>query len=61
MLTEHHQEGKKTASMAPLVRCYSAKQKVASLIPSQGTYPGCEFGPQMGMYERQLISVSLSH
>ena len=35
------------------------KWKVISLIPSQGTCLGCRPGPQFGVYERQLIDVSL--
>ena len=35
-------------------------QRVASLIPSQGTCLGCGSGPQYGAHERQLhIDVSL--
>ena len=36
------------------------KQKVADLIPSQGTCLGDWFGPGQGIYERQPIGVSVS-
>ena len=36
-------------------------QKVASSIPSQGTYLGCGPGLQLGACERQPIDVSLTH
>ena len=36
-------------------------QKVTGSIPSQGTCLGCEPGPQLGAYERQPITVSLTH
>ena len=37
------------------------KQKVADLIPSEGTCLGCGPGPLLGACERQLINVSLAH
>ena len=36
-------------------------QKVTSYIPRQGTCLGCRPGPQLGVCERQLIDVSLTH
>ena len=38
-----------------------ANWKVASLIPGQGTCLGCRPGPQLGVWERQLMDVSLTH
>ena len=35
-------------------------QKVAGLIPSQGTCLGCGPGPQVWVYERQPMDVSLT-
>ena len=40
---------------------HPANQKDAYLIPSQGTCLGCGPAPQLGVCERQLISVSLAH
>ena len=36
-------------------------RKVASSIPSQGTYLGCGRGPQLGVCKRQQMGVSLAH
>ena len=33
--------------------CWPANQRVAGLIPSQGTCVGCGPGPQQGAHERQ--------
>ena len=42
------------------VECHPTNQKVAGLIPSQGTCPGHRPGPQQGALERQPhIDVSL--
>ena len=45
--------------MAQLVERHPAGQKVASLIPGQGTCLGCGPRPQLGVYERQPIDASL--
>ena len=50
------------AGMAQLVGAPSLNRKVAGLIPSQGTYPGCGFVPQFrGIQEatNQCFSLSL--
>ena len=36
------------SSVAELVGCHPAKQKVASSIAGLGTYLGCRFGPWSG-------------
>ena len=36
------------AGVAQWIECQPGNQKVASLNPSQGTYPGCQPGPQVG-------------
>ena len=41
------------------IECWTAKQKVASSVPSQGTCLGCGPGPQLEACERQPIDVSL--
>ena len=46
--------------MAQWIEREPVNQKVAGLIPSQGTCLGCCPGPQLGEYERQLIDVSLN-
>ena len=38
-----------------------ANRKAAGLIPGQGTDLGCGPGPGLGVCERQLIGVSLTH
>ena len=38
-----------------------AKQKVASLVPGQGTCLGCGPVPDWGTHERQPIVLSLTH
>ena len=40
---------------------HSTNQKVAGLIPGQGTCLGCRPGLWLGACERQLIDVSLTH
>ena len=47
------------AHVAQWIECWPANQRVASLIPSQGTCPGCGPGPQQGARERQPVDVSL--
>ena len=47
--------------MAQWVGYHPANQKIANLMPGQGTGLGCGLGPQLGLCERQLIDVSLSH
>ena len=49
------------AGVAQWVEHQLATQKVASLIPSQGTRLGCGPGLWLGMCERQPINVSLAH
>ena len=48
------------AGVAQWVEHRSTNQKVAGLIPSQGTFLGCGTCPQLGVCERQPIGVSLS-
>ena len=49
------------AGVAQWIEHQPANQRVASLIPSQGTCLGCRPGPQWGAHERQPhIDVSLS-
>ena len=48
------------AGVAQWIECCPANQKVASLIPSQGTCLGCGSGPQWVVCERQPhVDVSL--
>ena len=48
------------AGVAQWIECQPANQKVADLIPSQGTCLDCRPGPQWGARERQPhIDVSL--
>ena len=47
--------------MAQWTECQPVNQKVTSSIPSQSTCLGCGPGPQLGVWERQLIDVSLVH
>ena len=47
--------------VAQWIECQPARQKLAGLIPSQGTCLGCGPDPQLGAWERQLIYVSLTH
>ena len=49
------------ASVAQWIGHCSANQKVAGLIPGQGTCLGFRHVPCWGAYERQPIGVSLSH
>ena len=49
------------AGVAQWIECQPANQKVAGLIPSQGTCLGCGPGAQLGACERQRIDVSLAH
>ena len=41
------------AAVAQWIEHWSAKQRVASSIPSQGPWLGCRPGPQLGAHERQ--------
>ena len=41
------------AGVAQWIEHRPLSQKVAGLIPSQGTYLGCGPGPQLGVCERQ--------
>ena len=41
------------AGVAQGIECWSANQRVDSLIPGQGTCLGCGPGPQWGTRERQ--------
>ena len=48
------------AGVAQWIECWPANQRVAGLIPCQGTCLGCGPGPQLGVCKRQLhIDVSL--
>ena len=48
------------AGVAQWIECRPVNQKVASSIPSQGTFLGCGPGPRLGALERQPhIDVSL--
>ena len=47
------------AGVAQWIEHQPANQRVASLIPSQGTCLGCGPGPWLRACERQLIDVSL--
>ena len=47
-------------SMAQWVGHHPANQKVAGLIPGQGTCLGCGPGPWIGVCERQPTDVSLT-
>ena len=48
------------AGVAQWIECQTANQRVAGLIPSQGTYLGCRPGPQWGLHMNQPhIDVSL--
>ena len=49
------------AGVAQWIGCRLMNQKVASLIPSQGTCLGLGPGPQLEVCERQQIHVSLAH
>ena len=42
------------AGVAQWIECQPVNQRVAGLIPSQGTCLDCGPGPQLGAYERQL-------
>ena len=48
------------AGVAQWTEHWPVNQKVATLIPSQGTSLDCRPGPQLGVRERQLIDVSLT-
>ena len=49
------------AGVAQWIECQSANQRVAGLIPSQGTCLGCGPGPRLGVCESQThIDVSPS-
>ena len=47
------------AGVAQWFEHWPVNQKVASLIPGQGTCGGCRPGSQLGVCERQPIYVSL--
>ena len=47
------------AGVAQWIECGPVKQKVAGLIPSQGTCLGCRPSPHLGAHERQPIHVTL--
>ena len=49
------------AGVAQWIECQPANQKVTGLILSQGTCLGCGPGPQLGVCEKQLSDVSLTH
>ena len=50
------------ADVAQCVGCHHPEnQKVASLIPSQGTCLGFKPGPQMRVSKRQPVVVCLAH
>ena len=49
------------ASVAQWTEHWAVKERVTGSIPSQGTYPGCGPGPQVGACKRHLINVSLTH
>ena len=47
------------AGVAQWIECQPANRKVTGLIPGQGSCLGCMPGPQLWVWERQLIDVSL--
>ena len=49
------------AGVAQWIEHWPVNQRVAGLIPSQGTCLGCGPGPHLGVCERQPIGVSLTH
>ena len=46
--------GPASAAVAQWIEHWPVDQKVASLIPGQGTCLGCRAGPQLGAHKRQL-------
>ena len=49
------------AGVAHWIECQPVYQEVASSIPAQDTCLGCGQGPQLGVFERQPIDVSLTN
>ena len=49
------------AGVAQWVERWTVNQKVSSLVPSRGTRLGCGPGPQLKVFERQPMNVSLAH
>ena len=49
------------AGVAQWVGCHLTNQRVAGLIPGQGTCLGCGPGPWLGACKREPIDVSLTH
>ena len=49
------------AGVAQWIGHWSVNWAVTGLIPGQGTWLGCRPGPQLGVYERQPVVVSLAH
>ena len=49
------------AGVAQWTEAWPVNQKVAGLIPSQGTCLVCGPGPQLGECEKQLTDVYLTH
>ena len=43
---EREMNGRKKGALAGVAQCLTANQRIASLIPSQGTCLGCGPGPQ---------------
>ena len=46
-------QGTALAGVAQWIDCWHANQRVAGLIPSQGTCLGFRLGPQLGVHKRQ--------
>ena len=57
--TWHRKDTQALAGVAQRTEC-PVNRKVAVLVPSQGTHPGCRPGPQLEVCERQPINVYLS-
>ena len=49
------------AGVAQWIEHWPVNQRVMGSIPGQGTYLGYGLGPWLGVCERQLMDVSLTH
>ena len=58
---EHVKEAGAWGGVSQWIEHQPVSGKVAGLIPSQSTCPGCRPGPRLGVCKRQLIDVSLAH